>query len=446
MLQNIGKIEASSGCTSGCTLIGVGGGGKEILCRTVTEDYKRNVLKVIKEENRGIVLRELMGEKIPEGPKLYFKSFWEMDVNITIFDSHKNDIQYLNIPDKPLDTIVENKSVFSIPDSYHGCGGDPKYGTELLEKHVVLKSIISKHLKRHCIVYMSADGGTSLATGAYLLKYKDEIHGCSEPYIFYMSFPQKQILNARWGNIEFNKEQIGDWLKRNKLSIFLYLIDHAKHVADMNDRGGKIDRYVLDIIHGRNIPRTTHNEELADLESIKSSMPLRHICMGSNEYYKMHMGSRVDIKDLLNLISGKPVIPCYLRAKSVGELSERISEINSPICYNEDEAGNRNYIPEVGIASTIFNSLAPFPKKNRVDKILYVIKMVPGMTFDYGYLLECIAKFTNAAVGVSREDIIIWTYEGKCHSNNDIEVWAYLILNDYKAYIDESIKPYALGR
>ncbi len=449
ILQNVEKIEKSPRCISGCTLTSAGGGGKEMICRVIAEDYKKNIIQVIKEDMKEISIEELMGESIPESPNVYFKNEWGMDMDILIFDSHKNDIKFLKeMPDKVLDALAENKSIIAIPNTYNGCGGDPIYGIKLLEEHhTVLKSMISKHLKRNCIIYISADGGTSLSTSVYLSKYKDEIHGCSEPYMCCVSFPQKQILNARLDNIEFNKEQMNDWLKRNVLSIILYSVDYANHVANMNDVGRIIDRRVLDIIHGRAMPRTAYAEQLAEADSefIKASSPLRYIYMGSNDYYKVHGGSRVDIKDLLNLIQGKSIIPCYLRAKNVGELSKRISEIKDPICYIEDESGNREYIPEVGIASTIFNCLAPFPKKNRVDKLLYIVKMMPGMTIDYGYLLECIAKFVNMTCNISRKDIIIWTYEDKYHLNTDLEIWAYFILDDYKAYIEESIMPYILG-
>ncbi len=443
MFGNSGKIKTYK--PFGCTLTSTGGGGKEILCRMITEDYKRDILRVVEEKNEGISIDGLRGDVMSKKSKIHAETSGGMEVSFIIFDSHKNDIQHIEkVPEPLLDVLVENKSIIALPNSYHGCGGDPNYGIELLENNDSIKPIISKHLRRNCILCMSADGGTSLATCIFLSKYKDELHGYSEPYMVIMSYPQKQIMNTRLDNIEYNKEQIGDYLKRNKLAVILYLVDYAKYVADMNDNGKIIDNDVLDIVYSRSIPHSAHDEEQADLEFIKSTIPFRDIFMGSDKYHKMHMGSRVDVKDLLNIISGKSVIPCYLRAKSVGELSERISKIDDPMCYREDGSGNRHYISEIGIASAIFNSLAPFPKGNRVDKIVYVIKKVPGLTFDYGYLLDCIGKFTNSVVGVAKKDIVIWIYDDENYSNNDVEVWSYLILDDYKTYIEESIKPYAL--
>jgi hypothetical protein len=426
----------------------IGGGGSKISSRMLSYDYANGAIIVKKSENRGkISIRERnkFGERIPNiktAPRVNINSNWGLDVGYTFMDSHPNEIGTINVPEEIKQYLNEYDAVLAVVDRPTGFGGDPEYGVEFIES--VIDSFISNmSLYRGNVVWvnMSADGGTAMAMGSELLKYKNEIHGKDTPYLLSISIPPRQYIRANIRNIEYNKKEIGDYIKRGYGSAILYSLDYAKMVSQYNEIGKIIDEDLIDTIYNRAKPPLSTFEENADLEFVKATAPLRYIMMGSNEYHKIYRGAIVDAKDVFNRINGKVVIPCYLTAKNINELAERVSLLDDPLCYENGDIDNGKPLPEAGIASTIYNCMSPLPYECRIDRVLYIVKMTPGMELEFSNLIEKTAEFASCALGVKSDRVDVWTFEGDS-TNRDIECWAYIIVDDYKGYVDESIREY----
>jgi len=430
--------------------LSIGGGGANISSRTINYDYVNGVIKIIKTDEG----EDLPPLDIPENggippnlgstPKINVKSEWDLDVGYTFVDSHPNELKTLNVFEEMNQYLDEHEATLTITNRINGFGGDPKIGTKIIEDlSNDFISVMSKYRGDVIWTNMSADGGTAVAVGIELLKYKNEIHGKNTPYIYSISFPSRQKIMANIENIEYNKNEIGDYTKRGHTSVILYTLDHSNMVSHYNETGKPIDKNLYEVIMYKNKPplSTPKDVETADLEFIKATAPLRYIMMGSNEYHKIYRGAIVDREDVLNKINGKVVIPCYLKAKNVNELAERVSLIRDPLFYENGDVNSRKPLPEAGIASTIYNCMAPYPEPNRIDSVVYIVKINPGMNLDFSDLTEKVAEFASQRIKVKSNKVEVWTFEGDS-TNRDIECWAYLILDDYKGYIDESIRAY----
>ena len=430
--------------------IGVGGGGMKVLSREVIYIYTNGRIHVCKDKKGGGVPPATVGgnyKDVEKHKEPEIRSKYGQTIMYEFIDSHKNELESLEheLPPEIHHAIKEKDNGYIyLFDTPHGFGGDPEFGLRFLEdnKDGVIQDL-SKYHGKVVVVKGSIDGGTGSAMTIMLLNYKNEIYGKNHPMIVEMSYPTGQKIAMNWKNIEFSAEELNDHLKRGNFSMIIYMMDNAKVVHQYNEMGLPIDEQLYNFIVNGDKPPLNTSEENGDLEYIRSTEPIKCILMGSPNYHKIHQGAIVDIKDVQNKINGKVVIPCYLRAKNEVELVERVSTLDLsrlPPCFRNGDIHDKKLMSELGIASTIYYSMAPLCED--VDRVLYIVKVSPRIEFEFGDLAEKIAEFASFVLGIDKSRVDVWTYEDNS-ARRDIECWAYLIVNDYKNYLDNKIKKYA---
>jgi hypothetical protein len=333
---------------------------------------------------------------------------------------------------------INEKECFikGVPDREYGFGGDIKYGLEYVEenKESFINAVSQRlDVRDDVIAYTSFDGATGPTLLYKMLQYNNEI-GFS--HVFWnVPYPPKSRAMNRVENMKLVVKLIDDFVKKEVLIPTIYSTDHAKLVYCVNSKGMPVTKNLINAVSNGEIYKTFDfndvSQEHADYTMIKAFEPILDILLGGTNCREIdNSASLVDIADILRMFGGGAVIPSYLAAKSTSDVAKRLE------CFDNSSTG-------AFIASTLMNSLAPFPSVENIREIIFAVTLPKGS--DFGYLLDEVQEYVELMTGISKRRVDMMVYTPMNSHNYYIQSFGYIVVKDFRRYFEENVLNHICG-